>query len=84
MQTYNDLLNENMISQADDGGEEGCEIPGELARLLEKEERVIQPYEEPVEVVNLGTEEEKKEFNIGTNLEDSVKHRLIHMLRDYF
>ena len=58
-------------------------MPGELARLLLQEERAIQPHEEPVESVNLGTEEDKKEVKIGANLEPSVKQRLIQMLRDY-
>ena len=74
---------ENPIYQAEDEGEEDCEVPGELARLLQQEERTIQPHEEPIEVVNLGTEEDKKEIKIGDNLEDSVKKRLIQMLHDY-
>ena len=48
-------------------------MPGELARLLLQEERAIQPHEEPVESVNLGTETDKKEVKIGENLELSVK-----------
>ena len=48
-------------------------MPGELARLLLQEERAIQPHEEPVESVNLGTEEDRKEVKIGVNLEPSVK-----------
>ena len=46
---------ENPIYQAEDEGEEECEVPGELSRLLQQEERTIQPHEEPVESVNLGT-----------------------------
>ena len=42
-----------------------------------KEEKAIQPYKYPIEVVNLGTEEDKKEVKIGADLEDSVKNRLI-------
>ena len=42
-----------------------------------KEEKSIQPYKDPVEVINLGTEEAKKEVKIDTNLEDSVKGRLV-------
>ena len=34
---------ENTICQAEDEGEEYCEVPGELARLLQQEERTIQP-----------------------------------------
>ena len=70
---------ENPIYQAEDEGEEDGEVTGELARLLEQEERSIQPHEEPVEVVNLGTEEDKKEIKIGADLEDSVKKRLIQI-----
>ena len=58
-------------------------MPGELARLLLQEERAIQPHEEPMEIVNLGTEEDNKEVKIGANMEPSVKQRLIQMLRDY-
>ena len=74
---------ENPINQAEDEGEDDCEVPGELARLLQQEERAIQPHEEPVETVNLGTEEDRKEVKIGANLELSIKQRLIQMLHDY-
>ena len=34
---------ENLINQAEDEGEEDCEVPRELARLLQQEERAIKP-----------------------------------------
>ena len=74
---------ESSVNQAEDEGEDDCDVPGELSRLLLQEERAIQPHEEPVETVNLGTEVDKKEVKIGANLESSVKQRLIQMLRDY-
>ena len=43
----------------------------------------IQPHEEPVETVNLGTKEDRKEVKVGANLEPNVKQRLIQMLHDY-
>ncbi|XP_058741661.1 uncharacterized protein LOC131614049 [Vicia villosa] len=67
----------------EDEGEENCEVPGELARLLQQEEKTIQPHEEPVEVLNLGTNEDKKEIKIGAGLEGSVKKKLSQMLHDY-
>ena len=73
----------NPINQAENEGEDDCEVPGELARLLQQEERAIQPYEEPVELVNWGTEEDRKEVKIRANLEPSVKQSLIHRLQDY-
>lgn len=36
------------INQAKDDNEEDCELPAELARLLEHEEKYIHPYKEPV------------------------------------
>jgi len=74
---------ENPIYQAEDGSEEDCEVPGELVRLLLQEEKTIQPHEESIEVVNLGTEVDKKEVKIGAGLENNVKERLSRMLRDY-
>ena len=50
----------NLINQTKDEGEDDCEVPGELARLLQQEERAIQPHEEAVETVNLGSEEDRK------------------------
>ena len=74
---------EDLIYQAKDEGEEGCEVPGELAMLLQQDERAIQPHEEPVDTVNMGTKEDIKEVKVGSNLERSVKERLIQLLRDY-
>ena len=51
---------EDLIYQAEDEGKEDYEVPGELSRLLWQEERTIQPHEEPVDTINLGTEEDKK------------------------
>ena len=73
---------EHPINQAEDKGEEDCEIPGELARLLMQEEKAIQPHEEPVEFINLGTETDKREVKIGANLEDGIRSRLVQMLHD--
>ena len=74
---------ENPIYQDKNEGEEDCEVLGELTRLLQQEERAIQPHEEPVEMVNLGTEEDNKEVKIGANMEHSGKERLIQMLHEY-
>ena len=74
---------ENPIYQAKDEGGEDCEVPWELARLLQHEERTIQPHEELVDTVILGTKEDKKEVKISANLEPSVKKRLTQLLHDY-
>lgn len=59
------------------------EVPEEISRLLEQEEKIIQPFQEPMEVVNLGSEGEIKEIRIGALLNDSVKTRLTELLREY-
>ena len=64
---------DNLINHADKDCEEDCELPKELARLLRQESKVIQPHEESVKVVNLGTKEEVKEVRIGSSLQDDVK-----------
>jgi len=61
--------------------EESEEIPDEISRLLEQETKNIQPYGEALEVINLGTEEERKEIKIGASLEASVKKRVIELLK---
>ena len=74
---------ENPIFQAEEEGDEDCELPEELTRLLKQEERVIQPHQESVEVINLGTEDAKREIKIGVALEDNVKKGLIELLQEY-
>ncbi|KAI5420295.1 hypothetical protein KIW84_044179 [Lathyrus oleraceus] len=71
---------ENPIFQAEEEDDEDCELPEELTRLLKQEERVIQPHRESVEVINLGTEDAKREIKIGAALRDDVKKGLIELL----
>ena len=58
----------NPIYQVEEDYEEDYELPEELARLLSWEEKAIQPREESLEVINLGTEDVKKEVIIGDTL----------------
>ena len=74
---------EDLVYHAEYEGEEDCEVPGELARLLQQEERAILPHEELLETINLGTEEDRKEIRVGANLEPSVKERIIQLLNEY-
>lgn len=70
---------ENLIYQV----EEDCDLPKELARLLQQESKLIQPYQEALEIVNLGSEDCKKEIRIGADLQADVKKRLIELLHEY-
>jgi hypothetical protein len=57
------------------------EVSDELSRLLEHEEKVIQSFEEQIELVNLGSEHDVKEVKIGSRLCPDVKKGLIDLLR---
>ncbi|KAI5429854.1 hypothetical protein KIW84_034440 [Lathyrus oleraceus] len=59
------------------------EIPDEITRLLEHEEKIIQPHLENLETVNLGSEDCVREVKIGALLKESVKKGLIKLLREY-
>ena len=71
------------IYQAEEEAYEDCDLPEELARLLKQEEKVIQPNQDSIEVVNIGTKEVRREVKIGADLEESIKVRLIELLREY-
>jgi len=63
--------------------EEDEEIPDEIKWMLEQERKAIQPHQEEMELVNLGTEEDKKEIKIGASLDASIKERVIELLREF-
>ncbi|KAI5431679.1 hypothetical protein KIW84_035732 [Lathyrus oleraceus] len=63
--------------------ESDVEVSDELSRLLEQDENTIQPFEEQVELVNLGSKDDVKEVKIGSRLCLDVKKGLIDLLREY-
>ena len=69
------------VYEAEEDVEE--EIPDEISRLLKQEKKTIQPHGEVLEVINLGSEEEKKEVKIGAWLNGTVKAKLIEHLKEY-
>ena len=50
---------------------------------MKQEEKMIQPHQEPVDVINLGTEEDRKEVKVGTALKKNVKEELVKLLHEY-
>ena len=74
---------ENSVDHANEDSGEDCEVPGELARLLRQEEKVIQPYQEEIEVINLGTKEVKREVKIGAAWQSEENKGLIELLQEY-
>ncbi|KAK8683846.1 hypothetical protein V6N13_039892 [Hibiscus sabdariffa] len=63
--------------------EAGCELPNDLLRMMESEEKQILPHKEELEIVNLGTEEERREVKIGTTISAEIRQNLIKLLHEY-
>ena len=63
--------------------ESDAEVSDELSPLLEHDEKTIQPFEEQIELVNLGSEDDVNEVKIGSRLCPEVKKGLIDLLREY-
>lgn len=74
---------ENTIYHADKDGEKDCDLPEELARLLEQELEFIQSYQDLLKVINLGSEDCKRGVKIGVALDENVKKGLIELLDEY-
>jgi len=69
------------VFEAED--EEDDDIPYEITRLLEQEEKTIQPHQEEIELINLGTKDNKREIKVGAALEEGVKKRIFQLLQEY-
>ncbi|KAK9019602.1 hypothetical protein V6N11_054118 [Hibiscus sabdariffa] len=60
-----------------------CDLPNDLLRMMESEEKQILPYQEELEILNLGTEEERREVKIGTTISAETRQNLIKLLHEY-
>ena len=59
------------------------DLPPEMQRLLAMEDKQILPHQEITELVNLGTDDEKKEVKIGSSLDPFAKKEIVDLLREY-
>ena len=59
------------------------DLPLEMQRLLVREDKQILPYQEVTELVNLGTDDEKKEVKIGSSLDSFAKKEIVDLLKEY-
>ncbi|XP_019431067.1 PREDICTED: uncharacterized protein LOC109338316, partial [Lupinus angustifolius] len=71
----------NLVGEED--SEDDWEASPELLRLVEQEGKEIEPHDEPVELMNLGTENDKKEIKVGTLMDPSERNKLIKLLHEY-
>ena len=59
------------------------DLPLEMLRLLTMKDKQILPYQEVTELVNLGTDNEKKEVKIGSSLDSLGKKEIVDLLKEY-
>ena len=59
------------------------ELPSEMLRLLIMEDKRILPHQKVTKLVNLGTNDEKKEVKIGSSLDSSAKKEITTLFREY-
>ena len=74
---------ERVVYVGEFGNDEDMEdndLPSDLLRLVEQDERQILPHQEIMEAVNLGTEEGKREVKIRTTLSPTTRKDLINLL----
>ena len=77
---------ERVVYASEIGNEEYMEnddLPPNLLRLVEQDERQILPHQEITEAINLGIKKEKKEVKIGTMLSLTTRKELMDLLQDY-
>ena len=71
------------INCVEEDEEKDWELPPDLLRMVEQEEREIKSHQEGIEVVNLGTGGEKKEVKICTCVSADIQEELVALLRHY-
>ena len=59
------------------------DLPPKMLRLLTMEDKKILPHREITELINLGTEDEKKEVKIDSSFDVSVKKEITDLLKEY-
>ena len=62
-------------------GSDGSDL--ETDWMVEQEERSLEPFYESVEIVNLGTEENRREVKVGDSLDRAEKDRLVELLQNF-
>ena len=58
-------------------------LPLEMLRLLTMEDKQILPHQDFTELINLGTDDEKKKIKIGSSLDASAKKEITDLLKKY-
>lgn len=63
--------------------EEDITVSSDLDKIINQEKKQIKPYKEDLKIVNVGTEEKRRELKIRVALLLEQKHALIVLLKEY-
>ena len=58
-------------------------LPLEMRRLIDQKNKQILPHQEAIEVINLGSNEEKKEVKIGIAPSVKIKKQIISLFYEF-
>jgi len=58
-------------------------LPPELEKIVTHEDQEMGPHQEETEIVDLGTDNGKKEVKIGTGMAAPIREELTALLKDY-
>jgi len=72
---------DNIIAMGDEEWEE--EDMKKFTRLVENSKKTWKPASEELEVINLGTEQKKKELKVGIPVTTEERNRLVSLLHEY-
>jgi len=58
-------------------------LPPELEKIIAHEEQEMGPHQEETKIVDLGTDNGKKEVKIGTGMSTPIREELTALIKDY-
>ena len=79
-----DFERSSYISETDfKEGIDKSNLPLEILRLLTMKDKQILPHREVTELINLGTNDEKKKVKLDSSLDSSAKKEMTNLLKEY-
>ncbi|RDY11879.1 hypothetical protein CR513_03392, partial [Mucuna pruriens] len=87
---YENFINSGFANQVEETIEDqeandpiDFEAPKELKKVVKLEDKIIQPYQEGIEIIDLGNEGSTREVKIDVAMQKGTEEELIHLLTEY-
>jgi len=71
------------MDQTEDEENEDVGLPPKLEKIVAHEDQEVGPHQEETKIVDLGTDNGKKEVKIGTGMTTPIREELTALLKDY-